>query len=879
MFKNIVDFLKKDIDVMKYVKRKLDYIVCFVVSLIIITSIYILKKATPFGINTLLDSDFFYQYGVMLAEFRDRILDSSNLLYSFRSGLGLPLYRNFLNYLASPINIISFIFPRDKFMVSFSFIIGLKAILSSCTMYFCMKKRYVNKEETDNKWLFIPMAILYGFSGFFSSYYINIMWLDSMILLPVLVGTIDDLVVKSKYAPYSICLAIIIAINYYMGYMICIFACFYFIYSYILNNSFKGVSIKVTIKNFLKKSVLFGVFSIFSALLCITPLYLVTNTISSIDATTTNEEMVTEFGYDVNVIDVVLANFNGAKSNLYYGDEIHVPHIAVGALTIIMFGLFLMNYEIKLKEKILGVFLTGFYFLSFFMPQINFIMHALHEPNDYPNRYAFIYSFIIILISSKVIKTIKHIKYREIIIVFIALLLFLIAFGRSENPVLSKEILIINVVFVCVYTTIFIIGKKTNFNIILSIFLIIVTSIELIVVYDKKWDLDQDQNVFINDYNSYKGIIEYIRQTDEEKFYRTEKLSYLSLNDGCWNGYNGVTLFSSMAYNKLSEFQIALGLPGNNCDSYVYDDTSPLYNLLFDVKYVLDDFELDNSKYYKTKRINEVGINKFKYTNGIGFGTEMGLLELEFNEKTPFELQNEIVKKSSSINRNIFNKAKYIRKQVHKDENITIYKYSIDNQGDDIYFYTPTYNIDFIKIGDRVYCPNPDNSIYNEYGFVIEDIDSCEEINFMDGGIIKIQTDEEPLEIYVAYMTDDFLDEVSISVFEYDVFKEYYNIIKKEKLKIDNFDDSRIECSINLEEDKLIYTSIPYDEGWHIYVDGIEIDKKIMAESLLCFNVSKGTHKIIMEYEIPNINTVVEINIIILLIFIGIIVKTRKNVI
>ena len=128
-------------NIKNFLKEKGNYVLCFLLSFVIITSIFIIKKVTPFGDNTLLDSDFFYQYDVMLAEMRDRFLSHSDMIYSFRSGLGLPLYRNFFNYIASPINLIALFVQRSKFMMSFSFIIGVKAIISACTMYYYLYKR------------------------------------------------------------------------------------------------------------------------------------------------------------------------------------------------------------------------------------------------------------------------------------------------------------------------------------------------------------------------------------------------------------------------------------------------------------------------------------------------------------------------------------------------------------------------------------------------------------------------------------------------------------------------------------------------------------------------------------------------------------------
>ena len=49
----------------------------------------------------------------------------------------------------------------------------------------------------------------------------------------------------------------------------------------------------------------------------------------------------------------------------------------------------------------------------------------------------------------------------------------------------------------------------------------------------------------------------------------------------------------------------------------------------------------------------------------------------------------------------------------------------------------------------------------------------------------------------------------------------------------------------------MIYTSIPYDEGWKVLVDGKEVKTEKFADSLLMFKAGKGKHKIKIVYTPP----------------------------
>ena len=81
------------------IKNKWIYIT-FALSSIVISTIFILQKIAPFGNNSMLDVDFYHQYGPLLNELYDRVKSGSSLLYSFNTGGGIPFYRNFLNYLS-----------------------------------------------------------------------------------------------------------------------------------------------------------------------------------------------------------------------------------------------------------------------------------------------------------------------------------------------------------------------------------------------------------------------------------------------------------------------------------------------------------------------------------------------------------------------------------------------------------------------------------------------------------------------------------------------------------------------------------------------------------------------------------------------------------
>ena len=189
--------------------KKYNYIIfTFIFSLIIIGIAYKLKSVAPLGDNSLLTVDFYHQYGPMLAQLFDRVKSGENLIYSFNTGLGLPFFRNFFNYLSSFFNIIIFFFKRKNILISFFIIIALKAVFSAITMSIFLKKKFNFKNYS-----FIGLSLLYAFSSYFIAYYWNIMWLDGLVFLPIIILGIENIINKDNGILYTISLALMLYSN------------------------------------------------------------------------------------------------------------------------------------------------------------------------------------------------------------------------------------------------------------------------------------------------------------------------------------------------------------------------------------------------------------------------------------------------------------------------------------------------------------------------------------------------------------------------------------------------------------------------------------------------------------------------------------------
>lgn len=86
--------------------------------------------------------------------------------------------------------------------------------------------------------------------------------------------------------------------------------------------------------------------------------------------------------------------------------------------------------------------------------------------------------------------------------------------------------------------------------------------------------------------------------------------------------------------------------------------------------------------------------------------------------------------------------------------------------------------------------------------------------------------------------------------------------------------------SIEMEEDGYFITSYPYKKGYHVFMDGIEIEAEVVNTAFLGFQISEGKHEISIYYEAPGYKEGRTITVLSVALYLGILVneKRKRNV-
>lgn len=827
-----------------------------------IAVIYVIFSVFPFGSITVMRMDLYHQYGPLFAELYDRIVEHKSLLYSWNTGGGSSFLGNYLNYLSSPLSFLIFLFDKEDISYAITFIVAFKCILSATSFSYYLKKSF-NK---DNYFLSV-FGILYAFSAYFLAYYWNVMWLDAMIMLPLIALGIEKIFKTGDIKLYTVSLVILFFANYYMGYMCCIFAVLYFFVCFINTYSNDGklnenavyekkYSTKALMNNvFINRGVKFAFASIIAALICAITLVPVFMILKNSSATSGTFPQTFKSYFDL--LDLITSHFALLETTIRSSGDNVLPNIYTGILTFILLPLFLVNNKIKLKEKATYVVLIIFFVFCFNNNCAEYIWHAFHFPNDLPYRYSYMYSFIIAVMGYKTILNFKGIKVKDIAYTGLAIISFVIICQKFLTNKMTNSTIYATIIFVTLWCGFLFLLKNKNaqkktVSFVLVTFILCETIISSIVGLP----LNQDNNNYKENYKTYTDAINYIDNKDSG-FCRTE-LCYLNTRmDPAYYGYNGISVFSSMAYESYSQLQSSLGMQGNKVNSYTYNTQTPVFNMMFNIKYLIQtDVSLaPSSNLYKkiyTTSDKKSNVYESKYNLPIAYCVNSKIDDWVTDEGNPFEIQSDFVKLATGYS-NLFKPVEYNSTDfdaVSGDDVTENGTYWLEKSDSSSNYGTETVSLSPTIDGNLyLYVKSSDLKTITVNSEKVSDITQSMEYAYIldlgyhnKGDEVLVSLDASTMESestsfdFYCYTADDT------------VVKNMYNSLAGNSLNVESYSDTTIKGTVKAKENCYLYSSIPYDDGWSVYVDGKKAETFEIGGTLLAIELTPGQHKIEYKY-------------------------------
>ena len=867
---------------------------CFmaaIVAAVIMMFAYAVWEFFPFGENIILRMDLYHQYAPLYAELYERIFGGDSLLYSFTSGLGSGFLGNYFNYLSSPTLLFVLIFGHFNVPEAIAAMVLVKASASAFTFTYFAEK--ITKKKGVAAAAF---GLLYAFCGYFVAYYWNIMWLDAVVMFPIVMLGIWYIINERKYLPYVLSLAFIMMTNYYMAFMVCMLSVIFFLYFYFSEHSISeklhsDIIIKDKYKNtagarifnsrFLTSGFAFAGSSVLAA--CIAAFALLPVFFILQSSSATNSDFPSTFSSYFSIFDFFANHLAGVEPTIRSSGNTVYPNVYCGILTLVLLPLYMFSNKFSIKEKIASTAVAALFFFSFNINIMNYIWHGFHFPNDLPYRFSFAYSFFLLFIAYKVFTRIDQISSRDILMSASGVAIFCVFVEKIGSANVDQTVIWTSVIFAIVYAVVLTFVKNPRYaKASIAILLLTAVCAELLIADTPNYKVTQSKHSYTSSYEDTEAALDIIKEKEagNDSLYRTELAALLTRMDNSWFYYNGVSTFTSMAYEDVAHLQYYLGLFGNEINSYTYNVQTGLYNSMMSLKYIIDNnsyVPTDNYRpamdgnflYTKVDTYNDMTIYENNYWLPIAFSVNEnadtnwayynGDPGGNGDNNNPFAVQNDFFYNASGVadilspidgvvsdTRNVetvdesqVNSGKF---NIYKDDtsqknNEITYKYEI-KETQNVYVYVASkdkaINSVFVSADNFSYTQSLDDKPY-----------------ILDVGTVQAGTD-----LYISYGLKDEAVSGSINQFVYGMDQKkfinaYETIVDNGVLDVTENKESYIKGTIKLAADKMLFTSIPYDQGWSVYVDGEKLPAENivkMGDALMGIKMDAGEHTVELRY-------------------------------
>ncbi len=838
-----------------FFSHNLFIILAFAVPFVIMVAAFGVMEVSPFGDKQILVTDLWHQYFPFLVDFQDKLKNGESLFWSWSQGAGVNYFALMSYYLASPLNFLSVFVPGEWLREFLMFSVAIK--IACAGMFLAIFLRSVYKK---NDFSLVIFGCCFSFCAFFMGYYWNTIWLDTVCITPLVALGIVKLLTENKFRLFTVTLTLSLLTNYYIGLFTCIFVLLIFIAYNIVK--WEGI------KNFFRKLAMTGVFSIIA--IGMTAFFLLPAYFGLSNTHASSSSFPSTFAINIggtNDLTGVLTAMQQIISNFLTFIEPAtkeadaLPNIACGTVSIVLGILFLTSRKIKLKEKIVDLCLIAFMLISCIIRQLDYIWHGFHFTNMIPYRFSYLVSFVLVVMAFRAFMLIDHSSLWDVIIAaLLTALVIILGIGTQENYVLIGTSIIAAVV--CVMLLLYtkrIIPK----NVLLIVLAVVIIGESGTTAY-----IGVKTTTVTGTYDYPRGeqttanIIDYMDtlEQDTTELWRAEMTSTQTLNDGALNGYNGLSMFNSMANESTTRFFENFGMMGwKSGNRYTYAESSPVTNMFMNLKYIIS----RNGNYQNTYDLTEVyieGNEKLLLNNHyipMGFMVNSGLTnwveddnEDQFN---PFDKQNEFFSLATGIQENVYTALEVVS-QGHTDYSLfpvnkTEYGHYTYNCTDSTI--TPEVKWNYEAPQDGLYCMYADIDGGDDVTIMINDVAQPNTYGMGRPYIACIGwcNAGDKISVYAQLEQGQSGNaKVYVNLLNQAVFEQGYEIISKDVMTTTNCTGSSMEGTIDVSEDGLFYTSIPYEEGWTAVVDGERVEITPVGGSLVAFNLSSGTHTIKLYY-------------------------------
>lgn len=524
----------------------------------------------PAGGKSSLALDMRSQYISFFSYLRNQVwLGGQGYQYTFSMALGGNMAGLSAYYLLSPFNLLLLLFPTRLLPVAVSLITLCKVGCCGLTM-----SLFLNRNGA--RFATLLFAVPYALMDFIIAFQLNIMWLDGVILLPIVILGIERMLEGKSPACYLLSLAGAIIVNYYIGFMLCLFSVAYFAATALGFHQLKGREALRQTGQFAGASLLAGGLSAFVLL----------PVLMAMQGGKAGFSAEGFFNPSFATLADVTSRYLPGTANvgqIFFG----YPALYTGMLALLCTVLYFAAPRLPRRAKTAALLLLLLPLFSFVIGPVDRIWHGFNKPVGFLFRYSFIFSFLLLALGWQGYQQLNKASRRWLPG---AVALLGAAAWLAQRPgrdyittgklVFAALLLGGGALLLWLKAG----GKLRHASLVLLVFML--SDMGASMYLSMRWmdylPMEQYQS-FVNE---NQPLVNEIKNRDNG-FYRMEKTYAFSDNDAMLLGYNGLSHYSSVDRLAIREFLDLLGFSdGGYSVKYVDGSTVAMDNFL-GVRYLI----------------------------------------------------------------------------------------------------------------------------------------------------------------------------------------------------------------------------------------------------------------------------------------------------
>lgn len=823
----------------------------FCLPVILMLLAFLVMGIYPAGENQIAVIDMYHQYVPFLGELQSKLQSGGSLFYTWNGAGGSNFWNLLAYYGASPLNLILVLFPKKFLMEGVTLILLLKIGLAGSTMAVYLRAIVWEKDKRSADISLVGFATLYALCSYVMAYYWCIMWMDAVALLPLCILGLHKILDGRSGVFYTVCLALVVFINYYMAIMVCIFILFYYpvLYFIKVQGESAGHFFKTT-----GRAVGYSLLGVLMSAVMLLPTWMSMQSTYYISADMPEK---TELYNDLlDILNQMLPN-----AELTYREGL--PNLYCGMFVVILLVFYWISRTIPLREKLLnGAFLV-FLIFSLNINKLDFIWHGFHFPNQLPYRYTFMICFLLIAMAYQVFQRVDEIRVNHLWILLAAGGgYYLLAQKILTEHIKDLDLFVYSgLAWLALYVAILILYKKgrlpKNLLLILTVILLTCEMASNTCTSIDQVGTTQRSNYYANE----ADIAKLVKKTEgtDDRFGRTEMNDNYILNCPAMYHYKGISQFSSSLNANATALMENIGVEGApDKNRFNYNQTDPVTNAMLNIRYLIGkNLPIDDSDFKQIAKSGNSRLYESTYPLSIGYMTADTIRTWNYEQENPFMVLDDYVRAVtqnkytsvfteiepvdvSAANIELSSTGDGMWDSTLKNEtkkSKTILTYQAQQAGKQ-YLFIEADDADAITVSqekkdDKIEIRNDCGSIVN-----LGEMDSGTEFT------VTIEYKEGKGGSVVSHVCT--MDEA--------VWQDAYKMLSASMLDVTDYGDSCLKGTINVQEDGVFVTSVPYEAGWKLKVDGHTREiNELIGGAWISTSLSAGEHQIELSFRPPGL--------------------------